>query len=417
MLTRTNIALLREFLATQANHWAFYPAVILFAETTYLSAYAVVAWGLVGFLPILLYIAREIVRSILLQICLVTIMIGIVYLIPVDPVIMKGAYLLFVMAYVMFSLFKTIKTNDPFTHAFPPFVPLFINLFLSIIAVYVTKMHFSFMMHVSAIVSIIFSLLAFYLDRFRIFVIANEESASNVPKNKILKSGLLSSFQFLAILAALTTFIASFSVSDAFFKVIVDRIQLVVRKFFDLLRKLFPSLPKAPKHLSDGATDPFEFNPYTPRSTSIWAKIIEVVLYFIVLAFVCIVVIYVIYKILRFFMVRKKTLTVLEEEEAENEIIDLHESIVQKVIFKEENEDDSFLSPTLRIRRLYRKKAMSTHKTTNELSHITAREFAAEEKLPGLAGLYEKARYSTTPCTKEDLKNMQEICRRKKSES
>lgn len=417
MLTRTNIALLREFLATQANHWAFYPAVILFAETTYLSAYAVVAWVLVGFLPILLYIAREIVRSILLQICLVTIMIGIVYLIPVDPVIMKGAYLLFVMAYVMFSLFKTIKTNDPFTHAFPPFVPLFINLFLSIIAVYVTKMHFSFMMHVSAIVSIIFSLLAFYLDRFRIFVIANEESASNVPKNKILKSGLLSSFQFLAILAALTTFIASFSVSDAFFKVIVDRIQLVVRKFFDLLRKLFPSLPKAPKHLSDGATDPFEFNPYTPRSTSIWTKIIEVVLYFIVLAFVCIVVIYVIYKILRFFMVRKKTLTVLEEEEAENEIIDLHESIVQKVIFKEENEDDSFLSPTLRIRRLYRKKAMSTHKTTNELSHITAREFAAEEKLPGLAGLYEKARYSTTPCTKEDLKNMQEICRRRKSES
>ena len=418
MLTKTNVSLLREFLATQANHWAFYPAVILFAETTRLSGISVLGWVILGLLPTLLYIAREIIQSFLLQISLAPIMVGIIYVLPIYPEIMKGSYLFFVMAYLMLSLLKTIKKSDPLTHAFPPFIPLCINLVLSVIAVYVTKMNFSFLMHVSAIISVIFSLLAFYLDRYRNFILANEANASNVPKSKMLKSGLLSSSEFLVILAAIMTFIATFSISDDFFRKIIDRLQLGTKGFFAFLKKLFPEATKVPKRLSDGAqSEPFQITEHARKNPSIFSKIIESILYFAVIALVCALVLYLVYRILSFFMVRKKVLTVMDAEEGENEIIDLHESITQKVIFKEEGEDDSLLSPTLRIRKLYRKKAQSTHRTNLELSLITAREFATEEKIPEIAPLYEKARYSQTPCTKEDLKLMQEACRRKKSES
>ena len=58
---------------------------------------------------------------------------------------------------------------------------------------------------------------------------------------------------------------------------------------------------------------------------------------------------------------------------------------------------------------------MSTQKEIYELNRMTAREVAMEEKNPEIATVYEKARYSELPCTKEDVTQMQAACRRKQT--
>ncbi|MBQ9488568.1 MAG: hypothetical protein IJU80_01395, partial [Lachnospiraceae bacterium] len=103
-MKQIKIIALREFLATQANHWAFFPIIILFSDAPKPSALNLLCWFFLGFMPFLLFFAREFVQSLLLQIVLFPICAGILYLMPIDPPFLKASYLFFSAAYLMASL-------------------------------------------------------------------------------------------------------------------------------------------------------------------------------------------------------------------------------------------------------------------------------------------------------------------------
>lgn len=416
-MSRIKIAILREFLATTTNHWAIFPAILLYAGTIHVSGPAALGWIVLGFLPSLMFISREVFQSFLLQLLTFPIFAAILLLLPIEPYDLRTAMLFLGIIYVVLSVFKTVKQDRQGTTAFPPFIPVLINLALSMIAVYTIKVPISFLMHVSAIMAMLLSLLTFYVDRYFIFTIANEETASNMPKRKIFHSGMSATSWYLGIVAAITLFIASFSISDDFFRTIVHYINMGIRAIVKFFKRFFPDNQESTDIPEDGQLNRLGLPDVPEGKLSIFWKILEVVVLALVALILITFIVNLIIRIVKWFMARDPKRRVIEAEE-ECESIDLHESITEKRPRAEvEEEDDPFLSPTQRIRRLYRRKALASGKEPYALRRITARELGEDQNLPGMAEIYEKARYSTQDCTKEDLKAMQLACRRKKSES
>ncbi len=411
-MKQIKIIALREFLATQANHWAFFPIIILFSDAPKPSAFNLLCWFFLGFMPFLLFFAREFVQSLLLQIVLFPICAGILYLMPIDPPFLKASYLFFSAAYLMASLLKMIKRDDHATRIFPFFVPLGINLVLGIIVAFVHSFHFSFFMHFAAILSITCSLMANYVSSYLIYVRRNEETASNMPKAKIFHSGAKSAFMYVALLIVPLIFIASFSVSDDFF-------QIIRYWFRSMMKAIFSKINATPDerntHLQDGpATDPTQMPTLPNGQPSFFWRVLEVIVFAIVILLIVYALGTIILKIIHALSSLHRTKILIEAEE-ETEDLDLHEELKEHNSYKEQEENESLLSPRQRIRRMYRRKALSTQKEIYELNRMTAREVAMEEKNPEIATVYEKARYSELPCTKEDVTQMQAACRRKQT--
>ena len=416
-MSKVGIATLRECMVTQANHWAIFPALILFAGPQNVTGIVILAWVMLGFLPTLMFLARDVIQSFILQIALFPVMLGTLILLPIHPDILKAAMILIGVIYVVLSVFKTFKNDVTATKVFPPFVPLCINLVLSVIAYYTIRTPITFTMHLSAIISITLSLLAYYVDRFFIFTVSNEKTSSNMPRSKMFQSGMLSAIKYLGVTSVIMIFIASFSVSDSFFGVIMKWINKGINWIATLLRKLF-RVKERNTFLKDGAdSEPLmRLSNEGPVTSPFW-RLLEMVVFGVLIAVLFVGIFLFALKIIKLFM-RVQGKKIFTEAEETNELLDLHESIATKLPdFDPEEEDDSFLSPSQRIRRLYRRKALSTQREPELLYRMTAREFATEEKLPEIAGLYEKARYSLETCTKEDVKQMQLACRRKNSES
>ena len=387
-MKQIKIQMLREFLSTQANHWAFFPVVILFAETERPDFLCLICWFFLGLMPLALFIAREIVQSFILQVASFFIIGGFLALLPLEPAFLKATYLFFAMIYLMMSLFKMIKKDNRYTMTLPLFFPMCINIILSIIAVYVNHLHFSFYMHFAAIISICMALLANYVEHYLVFTIGNEETSSNMPSKKIFHSGIAGTIQFVGLLIIPLMVIASFSISDEFFRLLMHGGQQGIKKFILFLRKFFSSSDRQTFIRDGGESEPFQRAVIPEQQPSMFWMLLEKLAFAGVMLLLLYGLYLILMKILGF----------------------LHSYQKSKVLI----EDDSFLSPTQRIRRLYRKKALSTNHEISELWRMTAREIATEEESPQIAYVYEKARYSRSVCTADDLKEMQAACRRKR---
>ena len=407
------ILALRELLSTQGNHWAFFPALLLFAETSRPGFFMLLGWILLSFFPMVVFWGRVYYQSLWLQIAALPVAAVILFFLPIDPPYLKVVFWLFTMVYLFLSLFLTLRKEEEAKVMAPPLVPLIVNLLISMIAVLATGIPFTFYMHASAIFCVACSILAFYVDRYRIFVLANEGISSNMPKEKIFRSGMVTSLKYLGVVSAILILIASFSVSDRFFQTVRGWIGSLLKKALAKFLGLF-SFGEPVKSLPQG-TDlgPEAFLPEPRRSSSFFWRFLEVVVFAAMLlllgyAFVCI-----LCAIFRFFSSHRGSKVVLESEE-ETEDLDRHEDLTKSETAVQEEDDDRFLSPSRRIRRLYQKKAKASRKEGSVLSRMTAREFATQESNPDLAYFYEKARYSKFICTNEDVKQMQVAYRRKR---
>ena len=72
-----------------------------------------------------------------------------------------------------------------------------------------------------------------------------------------------------------------------------------------------------------------------------------------------------------------------------------------------------FLSPEIKIRKLYRKKLLACAPEPAEaakLPFLTARDSEKQLKLHGMTAYYEKARYSAEKLTRQDVRGMQDAC-------
>ncbi|MBO4749804.1 MAG: hypothetical protein J5546_05755 [Lachnospiraceae bacterium] len=405
---------LKAALNSQAYHWALFPFVLIVADTSRPSGLVLLGFILTGFFPLLLFVTREFVQSFFLQILFLLVLGGLILLLPIEPGSMKLIFVLFALVYLVISLLTSLRKKDEVRYTTPPFIPLIINLIFSGIGVFYSHFQFSFMMHISTILSIICAILAYYMERYITFTLSNEGIASNMPKKKILQSGLGSNVKYFGIVIAGMVLISCFSVSDAFFWGVNQKIAELWARLVWAVRSLFRGRQEPTDMLSDEAmeiSNNLELI-HDPQQTSPLARILEVVLFFIVVALIASFVVYVVFAFIKFLLGNPSTKNLLGPEE-EDFLLDERENLSEKILSGIPDEDERRLSPSRRIRRLYQKRALASNRAPHDLGRMTAREFANEDGNELMALIYEKARYSTESCTNEDVKRMQQAVRRK----
>lgn len=404
---------LKATLNAQAYHWALFPLVLIIAENPRPSSFMLLGFIITGIFPLVLFLARELAKSFILQIIFLPVLAGVIALLPIDPPSIKLIYALFALAYLITSLMTSIHKEDESNYQIPPFIPLIINLIFCVIAMIYCKFEFTFMMHVATILSIICAVLSYYLSGYIVFTHSNEGISSNMPKGKILYSGLTGSLKYFGVFIIFMLLVSSFSVSNEFFWKIGNKFHELWAKFIWAIRGLFGRGQEPTEAvLEDGKYVANELSERAAAAeTSPLARILEVIVFFLVAIVLAFALVSIIVAIVKFLMGNASTLHLLEQGDDEPE--DARESLTEAVIYSAPEDDDRFLSPSRRIRRLYQKRALQTSKDSHDLGRMTAREFAMEEKNELIALIYEKARYSTEVCTNDDVKRMQQAVRRK----
>lgn len=410
-MSKRSIMFIREFMATTTNHWTFLPVVYAFAALKGMTMIDLLGWSLVGVLPSILFLVREYVQSILLQLCFFPIYMGILVLLPVQTDVLKGIYLFMVMVYILLSAFMSIK-RDHVTKILPPFIALGIGFALALFVFPNMQIYqFPFVLLLSTVIAVLFFFLAFYLDQYLIFIIRNEETSSSMPKSKIFRSGMILSGYYLGIGAVLLFVISSFAISEEFIGSFWIRIKGILREGIRWLLNLFGKAEHDSQIQDGGEGMPWKFEEVPHQAPSLFWKVLEILLFVIVAIIIAYAVIWFILTILRL-LYRIWPRRVQYEAEEEVESIDLHETLSHKTHFFQETYDERDMSIRQRIRKIFKKRAIRSHVERERLPYHTAREITVEE-YPLLADLYEKARYSNLDCRKEELSALQQSLRKK----
>ena len=412
-MSKRSITLFREFMAATTNHWTFLPVVFVFAGIFEISPIGLFTWCLIGILPVLLYVAREIIQSFILQVCFLPIVFGLMFFLPVEQDVLKGVLFFIAFVYIMLSVFMSIRQTH-FSKILPPFIAMGIHVITNLIIF--PRMEFyryPFILYLSMIITFISFFFAFYVDQYLIFVGRNEETSNSMPRDKIFNSGMRLSLYYLGIGTVILFFISSFAISDEFIHEFWRKLKGKLREAIKYLISLL-SKQERDTHLSDGADSlHMNFPDIEQKPPSLFWQIMEIFLFALVILLLVAVFLYLLYKIYLFIR-RLIPQKIAYEAEEEVESIDKHEALSPKKKVMLDEEDDGLQSIRLKIRKLYRRKALSSGLTNEVLIFSTAREVADELHNPVLPAIYEKARYSQEPCDKEDLKRLQESFRNHK---
>lgn len=410
-MRRPKTILLREFFAAMTNHWTIFLFVLFFPEISSLTGSELICWILLGTFPVVLFSARELIQSFLLMLASFVVYFGIIALFPMESAYFKSYYYMTAMFYLAMSTIRFFRRKGSFTFPIHPLFPIAANLIFATIALVTNHSYVPFYSYLSVTLSALSYFMAFYVDQYVHFTSINDETSSNMPDKKILFSGMSAATKYLSLLILPLTIIVSTTISDEFFHKVLNKFNQIARIVLRFLGKLL--FRDKEYHLaSDGTESEQVENMFLPPpNTSIFWKILEKMIFALAILVVVVFLIHIMIKIIKHLVAvfSKHPYVVSEEEE---EIKDVREKIaVENVVSKDT--DDQNDTVTVRIRKLYRRKAMASELTSSELYRTTAREFSAMEKNPELAEIYEKARYSNLSCSKDDLKQMQLAYRRK----
>jgi len=429
MAKSSQIRLLREIMVSQINHWCLFPVVMTVldaaAQYTGLSADCpdFLMWTLCGLFPLSFFAARRLTRFmpfVLLHVCIGALF----FLIPVQYGflgrvfcgICAGGYLIYAFSA---RLSQNRQDNAFYYNPVSPIVAAACAGAALIIRHRIGEFpNWDGIYIIVLIVVLACYTLVSYIDSYLNFLNVNKSSAGYLPAEEMFCSGmgLVLVYTFsgaLILLLSLT--------SSAWLMPAVNALKYMLIAVLRFLISLLPAesstsepygeLPERSPDLAE------QLMPGDVKPSLFW----QALEYVVVIAFFCgccFVLLKAVIWVVRFIRsrfaegIKKGNGLLLSEESA----IDVREKcgFSKKEAVREKPGLFSLLSPRERIRRLYRKCAVSAGadvKNMEELNFLTARECADKLSLPDMAEVYERARYTEKEVTAEDVRRMKEACR------
>ncbi len=405
---------LREFFASQANHWFFFVAVLFFsAEWNFQpGAGDILAWVFLGFLPPALYLVRRKKKRFLTVLLCHILAIAAVLLLPLSFFGLRILYLVFAMGYVLVSVLHYLQPKEMPTRIVPPYVSMVLCFLVPFFLSFQREKLYVFPYCLVMILQAGMYFLAFFTDKFLVFTSLNTGTASSMPKREIFASGIRSAFIFVLSVSGLLFLISLLTVPKEWFQRFQDWVREGLRELFQFLfgwigRLQRDSSPK--QEFSDGISGAAQL-PAQAETAVVWLILEKVFILLMVIGLIAFTV-YVLVRILR--QLRGITVVSKPEEDLPEEK-DIHEKLLAEPVRIASAQEEGWLSPRQKIRRLYKKKLLESGDENVRLISLTAREFALAQDNPMLGEIYEKARYSQEPCDKQDVRRMHLACRRKK---
>lgn len=421
MIKTERLELIIEILTSQMNHWIFFPLVMTLSGLAIeLSRFpekkdpGFLFWAVCGLIPIAFFLVRYYVQ----RFWLFVLCHGAVIACTICFASLSG-YMICVIcaaAYTFHSFMLRLKENaSVYTETIHPVTASVIfvaanYLFHKQKNIPDWDKYFMFIL----IGVLACYLIIYYLRHYLSFLLVNKSSAGYLPAKEILHSGI----GFVLPYTLIGVLILALSLNLQWLEPILRILKEILKVLLRMIIRLLPDGGAAEEPLpieNQGHTAaPGDLN--LPPAETFWLW--EVLEYAAIILFVCGCV-YVLAKALkrlvRFLQTqfgrKAEKISLITDEES---VFDIREKC--NIVKKENNTKKAGLfrrfTPEERIRKLYKKRVLSGKSAEDRaaLNYMTAKECGASLSLPGMAELYEHARYSDREITADDVKQMKHAC-------
>lgn len=422
-----NIDLLCEVLTEQMNHWLLFPCALtiwgLAERYTGKVGLMILLWVLCGLFPFLFFIIRSrgygFFKFMVLHLAVAVPVPLVLFLL--DRMILLYIYSACAVGYMIYSLLVYVNEDKPDTAPLHPVVGMLLSAVSILLLRYQNINGWDLYFMVPLVVALSLYALTLYIRQYMEFLAVNATSAGHLPAAEMFRSGFLLVSGFVLVGAVILLLCANIGNYDTLWMAIKGRIRA-------LLRHLFSSQPTPPQpHSEDYAPFmepdmlPAEIMPQSAEFSQpalIW-HILTIVAYVVVSCFMAFCLIVFLFRMIQFLRLRfARSLHRIKQEQESEPDLDVREKCgIERIPSKRRNLSE-LLSPAQRIRRLYKKRILSSTQELTEGSHrslrvLTPRECGRRLEEEQMAQIYEHVRYSDSEATADTLRQMKNALRHK----
>ncbi len=401
------LSAIENFLIIQLNQWSFFP--VAFSLTLFLGSYAgcsslsLIEWGLCGIIMYGFYLIRRYITNLAISFILHLAVLGLVIFVfsgdVAHDVIISVSTMVFMIVSV-YRHYQKIVEDKAISIYFSLGIALAVVLVMNY---YEIREYNSLFCYILIIMSGIY-FIQLYLERFLSFVRMNADSTGYMPFKDMLKSGMLIVLGMSVFAVAVLFVIPNAEEMDEIVKGILKLPGIILAIIFGFFgsradnnpeTKIESELMTRQDYLPDSPTE----NPAAEIISAIFLLIIFAVLLFYIIGLVR--------KLIRWIIAQFKKSGTQDEGTVETrEKIKVERSIVfgKKGPRGRSNE--------AKVRRMFYKTIRSKsrqiigERSVSSLNRYTSRECERALKAEGMAGIYEKARYSEEQVSDEDVAQM-----------
>lgn len=411
-MRRNGIVLLREFLVTQLNFWTLFPAA--FTVVALLCGENRIAGILtllpLGVLPFVLYLFRRYLQNPALFLAAHgAVLAGVLCLSGPDGAA-HGVRVLLTAGFLCYSLYLRLHGGmweDRNLH--PAFAAVLAGIGLSILQYY-GQTEWKYLIYAAFVLVLSLYFPVVYIENYLNFLTVNTSSASHIPEREIFGSGIRLTVGYTLAGA----FFLMAAADIAWFRRVLDLFLLGLRGILILLFRAAPAGKEPDGSSAAGGSAGGGGGMPMPEGEAFWLwDVVGYAVFGLFLIALCLT----LWKTLRFlFRIMRGRLGMRlpkAEETVYADARDEREKLapIRRGRRREGRRPGLFPSIEEQIRRLYRRRVAQALPDIAKLKCRTARECAEELQTPGLAVVYEKARYSGKPCSRTDLKEIKTYVR------
>lgn len=415
-----------EVLAEQVNHWMLFPLAMTIIGISAkfmgieIESPGIVMWIFCSLFPLFFFLLREKIKRFSFFVLLHLVTAALSLLIPVQNNVERMLCIACAVGYMIYSFSRRMKDRKSITEpAVPP-----VGLGISIVSLFLQNTQGkpgwdSFYVIALVAVFALYSLHS-YISHYLEFLTVNESSAGYLPASDMFHSGM----GLVAGYTLVGTVILLLGSGGSW---VIPLRNMFRGLLLTVLRFLFSLIPTGEQGEAVTTpppdTAPMEFGAMSgePESSIFWSTLEAIV----AVAMVCGMV-YLVVKglVLLVKFIRKQFGEDFTRKQkiARDYEMDVREkcAIEKKREQKEKRSVFGFLTPAERVRKLYKKKVLASSfdlsgglkgENSPKLELLTARECAGKLQIESMADLYEKARYSDQEITRENVRQMRDVCK------
>lgn len=430
MVKTERLELIIEMLATQMNHWIFFPLVMTaLGLALQLSGNPAeggpgfLLWAVCGLVPLACFLFRNYAeRFWVFLLCHGAVIAGMLLLASLLPV--SGAVVCVVcgLAYTVHSFALRLREDSAvFTDAIHPVTALGISVAANFMFHRQEDMPDWDRYYLFILIGVFACyLMIYYLKHYLSFLQVNKSSAGYLPAREILHSGIGFVLPYTLVGVLILTLSLNVDWLEPIWRILKAGLKLVLR----FLVRLMPNgrVEEEPILTEDTGYAPEAgmLSLFPAETFWLW----EVLEYAAIVLFVCgcaYVLVRALRALVRFLREKFGGRSNSESLAAgREEVCDIREKcdIERREAGRMKAGLFQRFSPLERIRRMYKKRVLSgkpEDRDREALNYMTARECAEELSLPDMAEVYERARYSGREATAEDAGRMKLACRGKRA--
>lgn len=416
------LELINEILVMQMVHWTFYPVAlsIIGVTGTYIGEGrpAGILWGFCGLLAVSYLFFREKVKHLVLFILLHIGLAVVYFFLPTETIVERVLCAACGVGYLIQSLIKRFRQDEEGTSGFSPVVAVGICGAAILFQHYQGRADWDFYYALTLVSVFAMYLISSYIRQYLNFLVVNKSSAGYMPAAEMFRSGIGLVVLYTAFGAIVLLLLTSFEWLESLWSGIKNGLIALIR----FLVSLFPRKQSVEEEVIVATSQPAADNDFSgllePAETFWLWQVLE---YVAIVALACAAV-YLVFKAtvraVRYIRKRfgegygrRSRIGTGEEQTDVREKCGLAKAVSQDTARRSLF---GFLTPAQRIRRLYKKKILSSAYELTEggkenaaaLSLLTAKECGEKLMLPEMAKIYEQTRYSDREATPETLRAM-----------